>query len=62
MENLIERYLKHYLQSESIQISYYNVDGAVCTVVVYTDFAQHNKATFNINIWNMLTFIYNARD
>lgn len=56
MESLLKRYLKNYSYWEYIDIDYYNVDGAVCTVAFYTDESKYYKETLNINIWDMLVF------
>ena len=57
MEKLLERYLKSYHNWENIYIGNYNVDGAICTVIFYTDESRYYKQTTNINIWDMLVFL-----
>lgn len=56
MEELLEPYLKSTYNWEYVKVDYYNVDGANCEVVFYTDVEEYYKETRNVNIWDLTAF------
>lgn len=56
MKELLTKYIQSQDSWEDIYVDYWNVDGANCEVVYYTDKAKYYKETKNINIWDMLLF------
>lgn len=58
MENLILQFLKAECRNDSIIIKNYYTDGAICYVEYYTDDSMYYTEHKNINIWNILKFLY----
>lgn len=58
MRTLLEKYLKAEYNSTDIDISYWNIDGAICFVSYYEGESDYKKTT-GINIWDMLCFLNN---
>jgi hypothetical protein len=57
MEELLTKYLKSAENWDYIVINHYNIDGANCEVVYYTEESKYYRETMNINIWDMLIFL-----
>lgn len=57
MKSMLERFLKHHRDIDYIYIDYYNVDGASCHVVYYTDEERNYKVIATINIWDVMAFL-----
>lgn len=58
MNVMIREYLKKNTQSKEVTIVHYTIDGGICMVEYYIDDHLHDNQKVNINIWNMLTFLY----
>jgi hypothetical protein len=57
MKKLLENYIKSIDSWDCILVDYYNIDGANCEVIYYTDESKYYKETRNINIWEMLIYL-----
>ena len=57
MEELLTKYLKSTENWDYIMVNYYNIDGANCEVVYYTDESHYYTEKKNINVWNILIFL-----
>lgn len=59
MEELLIKYLTDYYKYfTNISIKHYNIEGSICEVHYYLDSSQYNVEKININVWEMLLFLY----
>lgn len=57
MKEILTKYLQSEDNWETIIVDYWNIDGANCEVIYYTDKSRYYKETKNINVWDMLMFL-----
>lgn len=60
MDELILEFLKAKYNNADIIIKNYFIDGSICNVKYYTDISQQRVGDENINVWNIVRFIYNG--
>ena len=57
MKEILTKFIQSEDNWEEIIVDYWNINGAECEVVYYTDYSRHYKERKIINIWDMLVFI-----
>ncbi|WWT39401.1 hypothetical protein [Microcystis phage Mel-JY01] len=61
-KEMLLKYIQHVtgLQPENIDIKHYDIDGATCSVMYYTNDGDVFGQDLQINIWDMVMFLFST--
>jgi len=57
MKEILTKYLKATYRTY-VEIDYFNIFGSICEVKYYTDKEHYYSEKVNINIWEIVVFLY----
>ena len=57
MRDLLKNFIVQVYKYPHVDIDYYNIDGANCTVNFYTDDERYYHEIVTINVWEMIGFL-----